>query len=400
MGAPPVRLFELATRMRDKGHDITVITAVPNRPIGRIFDGYRGKLRMVEDLQGIKVIRTWLWPTKSAKSFQRMRCDCSFMCTSALLGSWGVGKQDILIYQSPPLVSVLNAYVISRLTGAKTIMWNGDIWPDILVDSGQLKHSFAADVMFRLQRFGCNNADLVAVTNPGAEQQILKRYPHVKTIIWSNGVDVSLFRPELQSDDIRKSLGAKSGDFLVGYIGLHGRFQGLDVILGAAERLKDKPHIKFFMMGEGVEKQRLMTLAKKKKIANLTFYNARPKKEIPSILASCDTSLVPLICRMQGTMPSKAYEALATGVPIIVSKGCQAESLVDVYKVGRTFEPMNVKELVAGVLDLVRSTEGVNQVRKDCRKLAMRFDRNVLADRVNQTLLNLHESKPLPESEW
>jgi glycosyltransferase involved in cell wall biosynthesis len=329
IGAPPARLFEVATRMRDKGHDITVITAMPNRPTGQIFKGYRGRLRMIENLQGIKVIRTWLWPTKSAKFFQRMRCDCSFICTSTLLGSWGLGRQDILIYQSPPLVSALSGYAISRLTGAKTIMWNGDIWPDILINSGQLRHGFAADAMFWLQRFGCNNADVVAVTNPGAEQQILKRYPHIRTIIWSNGVDVNLFRPELQSDEIRKSLGAESGDFLVGYIGLHGRFQGLDVLLGAAERLKDKPRIKFFMIGEGVEKQRLITLAKGKKIRNIIFYDSRPKKEIPPILASCDVSLVPLICRMPFTMPSKAYEALAAGVPIVVSKGCQAEALVD-----------------------------------------------------------------------
>jgi glycosyltransferase involved in cell wall biosynthesis len=391
MGAPPARLFELATRLRDKGHTITVLTAMPNRPSGRIFHGYRGRMKIVENMEGIKVVRTWLWASKSAKFLHRLKSDLSFSLISALLGSWKLGKQDVVIYQNPPLFSVFNGYILGFLTRAKTVIWNGDIWPDILIQSGQVKEGFITRVMFLLQRFGFKKANLVAVTNPGAEKQILRTYPYLNTSVWSNGVDVNLFHPKLRSEKVRRGLGAGDKDFLVGYIGLHGRFQGLDVVLGAVELLRNQSNIKFFMMGDGVEKDRLMKLAKEKKLTNLIFHEPRPKWQIPPIVASCDACLVPLSCRMPGTMPSKVYEAWASGVPAIVSKGCEAESLVDEYNVGRTFEPMDAQQLRAAILDMAENHNG--STHENCRRLALRFDRDVLADHVHETLQLLHDDK-------
>ena len=392
MGAPPARLFELATRLHGKGHCVTVLTAMPNRPTGQIFRDYRGKMKIVEKLDGIKVVRTWLWPTKSAKFLPRLRSDFSFSLTNVTFGSWGLGKQDVVIYQCPPIFSILNGYAIGRLTGAKTVMWNGDIWPDILIQSGQIKKGLATRIMFQLQKFGYTKADLVAVTNPGAECEVRKSYSHLKTDVWSNGVDVNLFHPGLRSESVRRTLGAGRGDFLVGYVGLHGLFQGLDVLLDAAERLKKKRRIKFFMMGEGVEKDRLMKTASQKGLTNIKFHNIRPKSEIPPIIAACDVSLVPLICRMPGTMPSKVYEALATGVPVIVSKGCQAERLVNAHNVGSTFGPMNTQELRTAILDIAERPGPNGCMRENCRNLALCFDRDVLAEHVNQALLRLHNN--------
>ena len=71
-GAPQARLYELSTRLREKGHTITVLTAMPNHPTGRVFDGYRGKLRLTEEIDGIRVVRTCIYPSNSRKNIPRL----------------------------------------------------------------------------------------------------------------------------------------------------------------------------------------------------------------------------------------------------------------------------------------------------------------------------------------
>ncbi|GAH81765.1 unnamed protein product, partial [marine sediment metagenome] len=216
----------------------------------------------------------------------------------------------------------------------------------------------------------------------------------------SNGVDTDLFRPDLRSNKIRKSLGAGPGDFLVGYCGLHGLSQDLRVVLAAAERLKEHSRIKFALVGDGPMKQELLAIARQKLLTHVKFLDARPKPQIPPILASCDVGLIPLNARMPGTMPSKTYEALAAGVPMIVGKGCEAEPLVNKYNTGRTYEPMDDKELAEAILDLAEHPEEVKKIKSNSRELAKRFDRNVIAGQTEQILLMLAEGKKLPEVAW
>jgi glycosyltransferase involved in cell wall biosynthesis len=401
MGAPPARLFELAMRLRDRGHQVTVLTAMPNRPQGRIYNGYRGRLRMTEDMDGIRVVRVWLKTTHSTASIRRMMTDFSFTLDSVLLGAWKLPRQDVLIYQSPSLLTGLAARALSLKTRAKTVMWAGDIWPGVLVEAGQLKRGMASKFFYWLEKYDYRHAALVAVTNPGAIRQVHDRYPDVPMTVWSNGVDTSFFRPELRSQAVRDSFGVGPDQFMLGYIGLHGRFQGLDAVLGAAERLRDRPEIRFVMIGEGVEKPRLVRAVQERGLTNVSFHDPRPKKEIPPILASCDASLVPLLTRMPGTMPSKVYEGLASGVPIVVSRGCEAESLVEQHDAGRAFEPMDESDLAEKISELVDlPIDQREKMRRRCVELAGRFDRDVLAERTHQTLVALKEGRELPPIQW
>lgn len=400
MGAPQARLYELARRLRDKGHEITVLTAVPNYPTGKVFDGYRWKLRKTETMDGIRVIRTCIWPSKSSRTLPRLLSYMSFVFSSVLLGIWGLGRQDVVLFESPPLFIVPAGLLIGKLTRGRIVMNVSDIWPDIIVRMGHTTGGLALKMMFWLEKFGYEHSDVVALTNPGAAAQVKERFPHVQVTVISNGVDTSFFRPELRSDEIRASLGAGPDDFLVGYCGLHGLAQGLEVVVGAADLLRDRPNIKIVMVGDGPTKDNLVAMARAKNLPNLTFYPHRPKKEMPALLASCDASLVPLLSRLPGTMPSKVYEALsATTVPI-VAKGCEGDTLVSQFNAGKTFEPMDAKELAAAILDLVDHPDDVRRIRENCKQLAKRFDRNVIAERTNAILEALAEGKPLPEVSW
>ncbi len=400
MGAPQARLFELATRLRDRGHTITVLTAMPNYPTGRVFDGYRRRLYMDRVVDGTRVIRTWIYPSKSSRALPRLLSYLSFAKSSVALGTWSVGSQDVVLFESPPLFLVPSGLLIGRATGARIVMNVSDIWPDIIVRMGRATGGPLLRAMLWLEKFGYEHSDVVALTNPGAMAQIKARFPHVQTTVISNGVDTHLFRPELRSEAIRRSLGAGADDFLVGYCGLLGLAQGLEVVIGAAERLKDRPRVKLFLMGDGPVRDELLALAREKDLPNLAFQDRRPKAGVPAVLASCNVSLVPLMTHLPGTMPSKTYEALAAGTPPIVTRGCEADTLVSQFNAGRTFEPLDADGLAEAICELADDPAEYARVRDNGIRLAGRFDRDVIAARTNAILVAVAERRPLPEVTW
>ncbi len=400
MGAPQARLYELATRLRGKGHAVSVLTAMPNYPTGKVFDGYRGRVRMEEKMDGLRVIRTLIYPSKSSRTLPRLVSYLSFVCSSVALGIWGLGRQDVVLFESPPLFLVPAGLLIGRATGARIVMNVSDIWPDIIVRMGHATGGPFLKAMFWLEKFGYEHSDVVALTNPGAMEQIRQRFPGVATTVISNGVDTRLFRPELRSQEVRAGLGAGRDDFLVGYCGLHGLAQGLEVVLGAAAILRDRKDIKFVMVGDGPTKEKLLAQAQAEGLENVTFFDRRPKQQMPAILASCDASLVPLVTHLPGTMPSKVYEALAAGTAPIVAKGCEGATLVNQFDAGRTFEPMDAGELAQAVLDLTDRPNTLARVRANCLKLSKRFDRDVIAERTEALLLAVARREPLPAVSW
>jgi glycosyltransferase involved in cell wall biosynthesis len=402
MGAPPARLYEIAVRLKSYGHEMTVVTAFPNRPHGRIYEGYRRKFRMIEDMDGIRVIRTWIRPSASSASFfGRTFNDLSFTWSSGWSTAGLLGQQDVLLVQNPPLFSGFSANHLRKKTGAKMVMWCGDIWPDVLLQSGEIKPGLMANIMRRLQRYCFRHSDLVAVTNPRVAQDTQEAYDCKAVTVWSNGVDTSLFRPDLRDKELRREFGAGDDDLLVGYIGLHGRFQGLDAIIEAADRLKERKNIKFIFIGEGVEKPRLQDMAQNKKLENIIFHSYKPKAEIPAILASCDVSAITLLSRMPGTMPSKFYEALAAGAIPVVAEECEAGVLARKYNIGKTYEPMDGESFANAIREIAdMSPKQLQDMRDNGRGLSMRFDRDKLAEFVNETIQALVAGQSLPEVDW
>ena len=400
MGAPQARLHELAVRLQARGHTITVITAMPNYPTGKVFQDYRRRLFCLERMNGMKIIRTAIWPSKSTRLVPRLVSFMSFVVSSLLTGTWVVGKQDVLIVESPPLFLGMSGVPMAMLTRSKLVFMVSDIWPDLLVRIGGLTNPRQIRMLEKLEGMIYRRSACVALTNPGAADQIRERFPDVSCGVISNGVDTTLFRPELRSEEIRQEFGIKPGQFAAGYCGLHGIFQGLEVVVEAAKRLRDRDDIRIVMVGEGPTKEALIAQAKADGLENIAFYPRQPKSRMPAILASMDASLIPLAADMPGTMPSKVYEALAAGVPMVVTAGCEAEQLVRKYDVGRLFAASDADALAQGVAELAADPALREKMRASSLKLAQRFDRAVIAQRTEQLLQAVFEGVPAPEVEW
>jgi glycosyltransferase involved in cell wall biosynthesis len=153
-------------------------------------------------------------------------------------------------------------------------------------------------------------------------------------------------------------------------------------------------------MGDGPTKGKLQEMASYLELSNLTFIDRRPKTDMPHILASLDASLVPLAVPIPYAMPSKVYEAWASGVPPIIANGSECATLVTQKKAGCCYEPGNADDLASVIAMLAEDRELWFSMRGHCKQLAARFDRDVISRRTEAMLRAIAENKPLPPIIW
>ena len=395
IGATSTRLDALTKGLAAKGHEVSVITAMPNYPSGRIAKGYRLKLRSREKHGEVLVMRSAIYASRSTRAFPRLLGQTSF-AVSSLLQIGRLRKQDVLVIESPPLLLVPAGLVLGRLARAKVVMNVSDIWPDLPQRVGYRLGRLSLAVMRLLERTGYRRSKAVTTTTPGAAANIAGRFEDVQTAIISNGVDLDLFGPEARSQEVRSSLGACPDDFLVGYCGLHGLFQDLELVVEAAVKLRDHPRIKFVLVGDGPTKRRIVQLAEDHVLTNIRFSDAVPSSEIPAILASCDAGVVPLIAELPETIPSKLFEILASGIPAVVTARSEGAALVEHFKTGRTFPPGDRDALVAALEDLADGDYDRAELARSCRNAAGRFDRKAVVAEAERVFRAIADGRPLP----
>jgi len=402
MGAPPARIYESARILSEMGHEITIVTAFPNRPHGKIYPGFRNIWCNESFEDGIRVIRTWIRPSSASASFiSRTINDLSFSCSSVLANLTRLGPQDIMIVQNPPIFSTISGFLLKLLTRAKMVMWCGDVWPDVLVESGELQEGVVSKIMRLLQRFGFSQSHALALTNPEISERIRQTYRCPPTIVWSNAVDTEWFHPKNRNEELRRQFGCSEDDVLVGYVGLHGRFQGLECIIQAVIRMKDVEGFKFVLVGDGVEKRNLMQLVEAAQCEHIVFKDSLPRTEMPQLVASCDVAVVSLSTRMPGTMPSKFYEACASGAIPLVADGCEAAKLVVATKCGEVYEPGNIDSAEATLRRMINYLPNEKREKSDlARLLSLRFDRKCLAEYMNKCIGAICADEAIPSREW
>jgi glycosyltransferase involved in cell wall biosynthesis len=388
-GAPPGRLYELCLRLRKHGFLVTVVTCLPNYPQGRIYEGYRGKLRMTEYSEGIRIIRTACYPTQSPRFVKRMTSYLSFALSAAVLGIRGLGKQDVLMVESPPLFLGPTALWLGWLSGAKVVFNVSDVWPLSVIRAGYVAgDSLAAGMSFRLERYLYEHVAMVTGTSPGLIGEIRSRFPHVRSEVITNGVDTRRFGPSRADPAVRREMSIPDGAFTVGYCGLHGLLQGLDVVIEAAGHLRDEPNVRFVLVGDGPMKADLVAAAEREGLENVIFVPIQPRSRMPTIVASMDAALV-CLGKDLPTVPVKIYEAMASGVPTVAVTGGELQEFVEREGIALRVPVGDGKALAEAVRQLYRKPSLRRQLRDRAMDVVQRFDRDRIAAQAAGLLRSL-----------
>lgn len=392
IGAPQNRLHELAVRLKSQGVVVEVLTALPNYPKMEIMQAYEKKQNREEIIDGIPVHRAWIYVSKSKGIFSRLLNYFSFVWSSYFRGR-KLEKFDFLMVESPPLFLGYTAMALSKKLKSKLIFNVSDLWPESAEKLGIVTNKRLLNLAYNLESKCYQKAHLITGQTQGIVDDIKARFP-LKDVFWlPNGVDINFYNPvHIEEGDFRIKNGFKKNDVLFFYGGILGYAQGLEIILKAANLLKDQKNIQFIIQGSGPEKEKLHALKQALKVENVHFFNPVPKSEMPAILKSIDVALVPLkkLDLFQGAIPSKVFEALAMEKPLLLGVDGEARKLfIEQGQAGLYFEPENEKSLATCATFLVENPDKLAEMKINARKyVSKNFDRNQIANKFLEKLRN------------
>ncbi len=314
VGAAQTRLHAFAKQLQAHGHEVRVVTALPNYPRGEVFPEYRDKGTVREQFDGLHVTRTWIRPATGRNVLKRLLSYWSF-AISSLPACMREPKPDFIFVESPPLFLGCTAYVCSRLRRVRFILNVADVWPGSARELGIVRSKLLLWFGERLERFLYRTAFRVTVQTNGVRSYIGAIVGGAKVMILYNGVDTSEFRPRANASV--PWVGPNEKAFL--FAGTLGYAHCWDVILEAAELLRSRTDLVFLLVGDGPEKARLVEQSQIRNLENIRFVERRPVSEMPVLFASCRATVIPLRKGelLKTTRPSKVFPALACASPVI-----------------------------------------------------------------------------------
>lgn len=364
IGAPSARVSELTAYWARWGHQVTVLTGFPNHPTGKIVPEYRARFRRFssrEQVDGVDVVRTWLWPLPNRKSWERIVNYSSF-CFSAGLRGLFLRRPDVIIATSPQLLVGLSGWWLGLVKRAPVIFEVRDIWPDAIVASGiGREDSLFVRILRAISRFLHRRSDHVVVVTEAFKNELVDKWDVQSSSISvvTNGVETQIFKPGDNGEAEKRALGLED-KFVVTYIGTLGFAHGLETVIEAAIRLKTAhSDIAFLLVGEGAESEKLRARVLIEALENVIVLGQQSRAAIPGIICASDVCLVLLRADdvFKTVIPTKMLEYMSCARPMIVGVDGQARAIMDEAQGGVFIQPEDAEGLVQAILDLKAAPE-------------------------------------------
>lgn len=396
-GAPQNRLADLARRARDRGHEVTVITAMPNYPSGTVRPDHRRQLVASEELDGVRVLRSWIHGHRGRGTLHQLLAYASFALSSLLTAPFRLRRADVLLWESPPLFLAPTAEVLARRLGARLVMNVSDLWPETAIDLGMVRDPRLVRFFMGMARRAYRRSDLVTGQTQGILDGIELVAPSTPTLLVANGVDCERFRPVPRDEDLARRLGLPADRRVVGYAGNFGRAQALEQVVAAARQLlAERDDVVVLLVGDGPVKPAVVRAAADLDPARLLIRDSVDVAEMPALLGLVDVALVPLADQpiFEGARPSKVFELLAAGVPFVFCGRGEGADLVAESGAARVVPPEAPAELARAIGELldVPAPERADMVRSGQAWVGEHFDRAAIAATVLDRLAELAAS--------
>jgi colanic acid biosynthesis glycosyl transferase WcaI len=344
----------LCEDLQQMGCDVTVVTGFPHYAGSDAKYKYPGKFFSEGMLNGVRVIRTYIYSVQQSALWKRLLYHASFNIFSTL-ATLRVGRPDIVLADAPTLWSGLSLLVKSIIPRVPFVYIVHDIYPDVLFRLGALKSPHLINMIERVENFYYERAAQISVLSDGFKENLFQKgVPESKQTIIPACVDIEFIRPLPRENELREQWGM-ADKFVVLYAGNIGYSQGLETTLEAAKILLDFPKIEFLIVGEGAMKKELQTLAERGSLTNVRFIPFQLREKVPMIYATADICLVSLKRDIVvESVPSKTYSIMASGRPVIATIDFSSEigRLLNEAQCGLCVEPENPQALADGILKL------------------------------------------------
>lgn len=396
VGAAPSRLANMAEGLKHQGCEVDVLTSLPNYPKGKIFDGYRGCISKHEVHGDVNLFRYWIFATVSRNPIFRILNMFSFavMIWLFAIKRKRIKSYDCVIIQTPTLVVAKSAMKLFKgLYGKKCVLNVSDIWPLTAVDMGAMKMGDRSwKYMAKLEKYLYKKADAVL----GQSEEILNHVAQEKmkleggwnkkeedtddvlnSSLWRENKELFLYR-NLQTYNISEHK-TKNPKLKLVFSGMLGVAQD---VAGIVKNVPWKDlNVEFHILGGGRQLEEIQTWISENPDAGVFAYGFVPKEEIADRLKEMDASIVPLVTRIRGAFPSKVFDILPQGLPILYCGGGEAAAFIARREAGYTSAPGNYKALIENIKKLRDlSSEDYEAMSARCVKVSqeeLNFDKQM-----------------------
>ncbi len=404
VNAPASRLWEHARQWQRGGHSVTVICPVPSAPHGWPYKGYRNALWQEENLDGIRVIRIWTFVAANRRRLRRTLNYVSYMATS-LLALVFVRKHDVLVATSPQFFCGLAGAAATLFRKERFILEVRDIWPESIEAVGAGRKRVLLDIVAHMARWMYSRADRIVTVGDGYRDKLLEigAAPPDSISVITNGIDFETFAAPLATEtkDVMARWGM-AGRFVVSYVGTIGMAHALETMLDAAGILEKDDRIGFLVVGDGAEHDRLRALALERDLRNVRFTGLLPKHEIPATIAASGATLVHLkkTDLFRTVLPSKLFEGMALGRPVLLGVLGQAEDILRAADAGIVFEPEDAAALAKAAAELAGDPARCAAMgRRGAAYVREHYDRTALAERYLLEMRDVIARQPDSDSD-
>lgn len=355
VNAPANRTFEHCRAWASQGHEVHVITGFPSHPRGEIYPGHRLRWYVREHAAGVHVHRVWTVLGANRGVVRRTLNYLSYVPT-AVWRAVRLGRFDVIVATSPQFFCAVAGWLAAVLKRTPWVFELRDLWPESIAAVGAIRAPWILRTLERLELHMYRHAaGVISVTRSfidNLERRGIAR-SHVTYI--PNGIEPGSWQSDVDPTGWRERLGIPSNALVAGYMGTVGMAHGIGTILEAAERLRGaSPPVWFLIVGEGAERESLGAEARRRGLDNIVFTGQVERPLIPVLMRVADIALVllkdsPLF---QTVLPSKLFEALAAGRPVILGVAGEAQRVLNESQAGIAIRPEDAAALAAGVREL------------------------------------------------
>ncbi|WP_180955023.1 glycosyltransferase family 4 protein [Bacillus sp. V3-13] len=370
--------FELVTQ----GHQVTVLTGLPNYPSGIVDQRYKKFKNRTEEINGVKVTRCWL--LGRGKGTKRLALNyLSFALTSSIKALFL--KKDfnlILVYQLSPVTMAIPAILLRKLTKKPLVLYCFDLWPESIASAGINSYSKTYSALLKLSKWIYKSADEILISSIMFEEyfkntlDIQKKIYHLP--VYAEG----------QFENIKTRNAGKEINLV--FAGNIGEMQSVETIIYAANELKQEQSIKFHIVGDGSSRDKCEQLAAQFKLSNVIFHGQHPITEMPKFYNMADAFLVTLKSNkiISYTLPGKVQSYMASGKPIIGAIDGETKLVINDAQCGICGSAEDYKELAKNIRKFAAEKEmHLTYGQNGKRYYNANFSKTVFFEKLNNSLM-------------
>lgn len=347
MGAPAARFGDLGRYFVDAGHHVTVLTTWPNFPQGTIYAGHQQRWAARETIDGIEVLRTPLLALGGHTPLRKAALYASFAASSLVQGLVrGVLRDvrpDIVIGTTPPPTVGYTSWLLAEALRVPHVLDVRDIWPEAVVAAGRVQAGAAVQALERFNAVVLGRSAAVTTVSEGKRVRLIELGARPGSVhVLPNGADLQRLDREAHEGrdaaaEFLRASGVPQNRKLVLYAGVFNPPQGLDLVLDLAKQrgARGGDDVHFALIGDGALRGHLQQRVRDEGLSNVTIAGPVDRAMVSGLYTQAWATLVILRPRKdEHTVPSKIYEAMAAGRPVVLSADGEVAAIARTARCG------------------------------------------------------------------